>query len=243
MLLKTRGIVFRTLKYGESSVITDIFTEEKGLHSFIASAVRTPKSKMHFNLFQPMSVLDMVTYYREDSNNLHRIKELRSDYVFQSIPFDLKKGSISLFLAEICQKSIQESDENRALFEFLVATLVFLDNTQAPVANIHLHFLMQLSEFMGFQPSSDFETGSSLFFDIKEGTFSSTPALHGNYMPPEDTQKMIFLLENPIEKCHELLLTRSERKILLQHFLRFYEEHIPEFKHIKTPEILEAVLD
>lgn len=36
MQIKTRGIVFRSVKYGESSVIADIFTEEKGLHTFIA---------------------------------------------------------------------------------------------------------------------------------------------------------------------------------------------------------------
>ena len=29
MLIKTRGIVFRVVKYGETSVIADIFTEEK----------------------------------------------------------------------------------------------------------------------------------------------------------------------------------------------------------------------
>jgi DNA repair protein RecO (recombination protein O) len=243
MLLKTRGIVFRTLKYGESSVITDIFTEEKGLHSFIASGVRTVKSKMHFNLFQPMSVLDMVTYYRDDRTTLHRIKELRADYLFQSIPFDIKKGSICLFLAEICQKALQDVDENRPLFEYLIDTLVFLDTTQNPIANIHLHFMMGLSEFMGFQPSADFEEGDLLYFDLKEGTFSRTPAIHGNIMEPQDTQKMFFLLKNPIEECHKLQMTRQERKLLLQHFLRFYQQHIPEFSEVKTPEILEAVLD
>jgi DNA repair protein RecO (recombination protein O) len=243
MLLKTRGIVFRTIKYGETSVITDIFTEDKGLHSFIAGAVRTPKAKMHFNLFQPMSVLDMVTYYREDSNTLNRIKELRTDYIFQSIPFDIKKGSISLFMAEICQKVIHASDENRELFEFLVNTLVFLDTTTAPIGNVHLHFLMGLSEFMGFQPSADFESDRLLFFDLKEGNFCEIPPAHGNYMAPDDTQRMFFLLENPIELCHELKLTRQERKVMLYHFLRFYQEHIPEFGEIKTPEVLEAVLD
>ena len=55
MLIKTRGIVFRAVKYGETSVIADIFTEEKGLCSFIGGGVRSARARMPFNLFQSMT--------------------------------------------------------------------------------------------------------------------------------------------------------------------------------------------
>ncbi|MCY7330621.1 MAG: recombination protein O N-terminal domain-containing protein, partial [Saprospiraceae bacterium] len=97
MILKTRGIVFRTVKYGETSVIADIFTEEKGLHTFIGGSVRTARARMSFSLFQPMTVVDAVAYFRDEPNALNRLKELRADQVFRAIPFDIRRGAIALF--------------------------------------------------------------------------------------------------------------------------------------------------
>ena len=109
MVLETIGIVFRTVKYGETSVIADIFTAEKGLHTFIAGNVRSAKARMPFNLFQPMMVVEMVAYYRDDPTALNRLKELRAGEIWKAIPFDIRRGAVALFMAEICRKSIQSA--------------------------------------------------------------------------------------------------------------------------------------
>ncbi|MFM7399399.1 MAG: DNA repair protein RecO, partial [Bacteroidota bacterium] len=74
MQLKTTGIVFRSVKYAETSVIADIFTEDKGLHTFIAGGVRSAKARMPYSLFQPMMVVDLVAYYRDDPNSMNRLR-------------------------------------------------------------------------------------------------------------------------------------------------------------------------
>lgn len=242
MLLKTRGIVFRTVKYGETSVIADVFTEERGLHTFVAGGVRTAKSRMPFNLFQPMTVVDMVTYFREDSDALNRLKEIRADHVFRAIPFDIRRGAVALFLAEVCRKSIHEADENRPLFEFLLDVLIFLDETPHPIANLHLHFLLQLSGFLGFQPHEDFGENGPLFFDLKDGLFKSAQPAHPQHLESAATEQMLALLHAPLDHCHEVAITRPERKHLLESLLKFYALHVPNFSDIHTPEILELVL-
>lgn len=242
MLLKTRGIVFRAVKYGETSVIADIFTEERGLHTFIAGGVRSAKSRMPFSLFQPMTVVDMVAYFRDDPHAMNRLKELRAAHVFQAIPFDIRRGAVALFLAEVCRKSIQEAEENRPLFEFLFETLAFLDATQEPFANVHLHFLLALSGFLGFQPHDELEDDSPQFFDLKEGVFSPVPPLHPHALAPADTARMLALLRLPLAESHAVKMARSERKALLDSLLRFYALHVPGFSEVHTPEILEEVL-
>jgi len=242
MLLKTRGIVFRTVKYGETSVIADIFTEEKGLHTFIAGSVRTAKAQMPYSLFQPMMAVDMVSYFREDAGALNCLKELRAAEVWSQIPFDIRHGAVALFMAEICRKSIQEAEENRELFDFLLEDLRWLDTTPHPIANLHLHFLLQLSGFLGFQPQTDFPENTELFFDLKEGTFHPVPPLQPLYLEPEQTAQLIALLHTPLERCHEVILNRAERKSLLQKLLQFYQLHVPGFSEINTPEILEMVM-
>jgi DNA repair protein RecO (recombination protein O) len=242
MLLETTGIVFRTVKYGETSVIADIFTEEKGLHTFIGGGVRSAKARMPFNLFQPMMVVDMVAYFRDDPNAMNRLKELRAGAVWQTIPFDIRRGAIALFMAEICRKSIQEADENRELFHFLLDNLSWLDTTTQPVANLHLHFLLGLSGFLGFQPQVDHNHTGEQFFDLKDGQFSPVPIPYTPFMEPDTTAQMVALLIAPLEQCHEIVLSRGERKVLLHKLLQFYELHVPGFSGANTPEILEMVM-
>ena len=241
MLLKTRGIVFRTVKYGETSVIADIFTEDKGLHTFIAGSVRTAKARMPYNLFQPMMVVDLVSYFRDEPHAMNRMKELRAAEVWSRIPFDIRHGSVALFMAEICRKSIQESEENRELFDFLLENLRLLDTTQHPIANLHLHFLIQLSVFLGFQPTGEPEPDKEIFFDLKEGTFDSVPPIHPAYLEPDQTQQMLTLLQLQADECHEVILNRIERKALLQKLLQYYQFHVPGFTDVHTPDILEMV--
>lgn len=243
MLLKTRGIVFRTLKYGETSVIADIFTEEKGLHTFIGGSVRTAKAKMSFGLFQPMTIVDAVAYFRDEPGALNRLKELRADELFRAIPFDIRRGAVVLFMAEICRKSIREAEENRDLFRFLLDSLLWLDSTPHPIANLHLHFLLGLSGYLGFQPQTELAMGQESFFDLQEGVFLPVPPAHLLYLEPAQTQQILDLLETPLEECHTVALTRPERKALLQRLLQFYHLHVTGFTEINTPDVLEMVME
>lgn len=241
MLLKTRGIVFRTVKYGETSVIADIFTEDQGLHSFIAGGVRTAKTRMPFGLFQPMMVVDMVSYFRE-GGGLNRLKECRAAEVFAAIPFDVRRGAVALFLAEICRKSIHEGEPNPELFDFLLENLHWLDATPHPIANLHLHFLLHFSGFMGFQPQVEPEAGE-VFFDLKEGQFGPVPPLHPLYLDPDASERLLALLHAPLAEAHTVPLSRPERKALLQQLLQFYQLHVPGFTDVNTPDVLEMVLE
>ena len=82
---KSNGIVFRSIKYGETSIITDIYTREKGLRSFLISGVRRSRSRMSASLFQHGNILEMVAYDKE-SGKLGRIREVQSAYLYREIP-------------------------------------------------------------------------------------------------------------------------------------------------------------
>ncbi|TNE56479.1 MAG: DNA repair protein RecO [Bacteroidetes bacterium] len=239
-MLHTRGIVFRSLKYGETSVIADIYTEDKGLRSFIGGGVRKAKSAMPFGLFQPMMVVDLVAYFRDADEHLNRLKEMRAAEVFQRIPFELKHGAVALFMAEICRKSIHPGEEHPELFHFLLEQLRWLDRTEHPIANHHLHFMLHLSGFLGFQPQG--EPNGEVFFDLQEGVFEPTPPVHTLYLEPEHAMPLLELLHSTVEESHLVRISRPERKILLQGLLKFYKLHVPGFTEINTPEILEMVL-
>jgi len=62
-------------------------------------------------------------------------------------------------------------------------------------------------------------------------------------LPPQEAKKMLQLLQSTLQACHTVSMTRQERKYLLNNLLQFYQYHIPGFKDIHTPEILELVME
>ncbi len=240
MLLKTRGIIFRTIKYSETSIIADIFTEEKGLNSFIISGVRNPKSKVGSGLFQVMSLVDLVAYFKEDGK-LNRIKEVRPAHVYQSIPFQIEKMAVGMFMAEVCQKSIKTAEENQQFFKFLMDSFMLLDETKNSVANYHLTFMMGLTHFLGFLPNGKYSTQTP-YFDLKEGTFEEVVPIHPNFLNQEDSKYFGVILKANLAEAHFIKLSREERRTLLNNLLNFFKYHIDDFGEVQTHKIFETVL-
>jgi DNA repair protein RecO (recombination protein O) len=240
MIIKTRGIVFRVIKYGETSVISDIYTEERGLQSYILNNVRAKKPKFHAGLVQVMSLVDMVAYARE-GKELHHVKELHSAFPFQTIPFDIIKSSVGTFMLELAQKTIKESETNPDLFHFLFHSFIFLDQTKENVANLHLSFMVKLCDFLGILPEPRLDVTYG-YFDLKEGVFLQSAPLHANVMNPTQSQWLPILMETDLEKSHQIVMRGEDRRQFVQQMMKYYELHIPNFTELKTFAVLQMVL-
>lgn len=239
MIIKTRGILLKTTKYSETSLICKILTEERGLKSYIISGIRKKKGKTSAGLLQVMSILDLVVYDNPKSN-LNRIKEINNHYIYQATPYDLIKGSIGLFIIEILQKTIKGEEEYQELFRYLLNTLQFLDQTTDSPANLHLHFLLEYASFLGFGPSGVQES-SQRYFHLWDGRF--TPIKEDKYALNEEISTLISeLLHINIEEVHTLNLGREERNQLLRQLLNYYKLHIENFPEINSHRVLKDVL-
>lgn len=221
MLHKTRGIVFRFTKYSETSIIVTIFTESFGLQSYIVNGVRSKSSKNKIALFQPLTLLDLVVYHRENADIL-RIKEVRCLYAFQTIHQDIRKSTIALFLSEILNRAVKDQSHAEEIGEFIIDSLTALD--QLPhVENFHLIFLLKLSRFLGFGPQThaDFQDGWVL--SKAEGD----------------------LLKELIDAGYDspIKIGYAERKNILDALLRFYASHVENLGEIRSVEVLKEILN
>ncbi len=239
MLIATRGIVFRTIKYSESSIIADIYTEARGLQSYYINGIRSEKAKLKAGVFQAMSLLDMVAYAREDKS-LNRIREARLAYAYQSIPFDVRKGAIVLFMAEVAQKTIREVEPNPELFSFLSDTLLFLDQARERFYNVHLWFLVRLSGYLGFLPGGDFLPQSPCF-NLKEGAFCSRQPSDPWILDEEPSSQLYQFLELDCPQAQTIPLTRNQRQHLLTRMLEYYRLHLEHLPDIQSHLILHEI--
>ena len=117
MLQKTQGIVLHSLKYKDTSIIVDIYTEVSGRASFLVPVSRSRKAAVKSVLFQPLSLVELEADFRPNTA-IYKVKEAKSFYPFTSIPYDPYKSAIALFLSEFLYRALREEAENRPLFDY-----------------------------------------------------------------------------------------------------------------------------
>lgn len=240
----TKGIVLRTVKYGESSMIVAVFTELFGLQSYMVNGVRSASKKggARANLFQPGAILDLVVYHNEQKN-LQRIREFRWSSLYEHVFYDVFKGAVATYMIELLTKCLKQPETNTDLFDFMEDVLLHLDRAEAPVvANFPLFFAVHLSNFFGFRISDEHDS-SHPYLDLEEGLFVSFAPMHHRYLDEQYSAIVAHLLKvmQP-EELADLKLAGSVRRNLLQQLERFYMLHVPEFGHLRSLPVLQEVL-
>ncbi|MEJ1236557.1 DNA repair protein RecO [Chryseolinea sp. T2] len=221
MVHKTRGIVFRFTRYGETSIIVSIFTELFGLQSYIVNGVRSASARNKIALYQPLTLLELVVYHRPNAN-INRIKELRCVHPYQTITSDVRKSAIAIFLNELMNKTIKEESHAGDLCSFLINSLIVLDTLGDRAENFHLLFMIKLSRLLGF------------------GAFNTNEVL-GVRVVDEATEQ---LLDTMLDADYDAVLSISNdrRRELLDLMIKFYGDHIENLGEMRSLHVLKEVL-
>ena len=240
MYIPTRGIVFRQVKYSDTSLVVRIFTEELGLRSYMLKGARGSKSKLKPGLFQPLSLLDLIVSEKE-KGELHHIREARMSYSFRSIPFDIKKSSILLFINELIYKSIQEESANGELFAFLYDSVVKLDDLKENLSHFHLLFTVGLTRYLGFFPQGQYK-GLSSTFSLEEGTFTDNALPGENKLQGPHAHYLNQLISHGFDEMASLSAPHEVRMEMLEKLILYYRLHLPMAKDFKSHLVLREVL-
>lgn len=242
---KTKGIVLRTVKYGETSIIVSIFTELFGIQSYILNGVRVSsrKGSGKANLFQPASILDMVIYHNE-LKQLNRIKEFKWDHLYQHIFSDIKKNAVALFMIELLTKCLKQPESNSELFQFAEDSFLHLDESNETVtANFPLFFALHLPVFFGFRFTDNY-SNETCFLDLEEGCFVKKQPYHPNFLDAKEALVTSQLLKvmKPGE-LDDIKLNHDFRRNLLFVYETYYALHIQDFGTMKTLPVLREILN
>lgn len=243
-LHKTKGIVLRTVKYGETSVIVTIFTELFGVQAYLVNGVRTSTKKGTGKavLFQPSAILDMVVYHSE-LKQLQRIKEFRWGHIYQHILSDVKKNAVALFMVELLTKCLKQPEEQSDLFHFAEDAFLHLDESSETVAaNFPLYFALHMPVFFGFRINDNYSDRNS-FLDLQEGSFVSQAPSTTWFL--EDKAAVVtsqILKSQRPEELEQLKLHHEFRRVLLQAYEKYYALHIQDFGTMRTLPVLREIL-
>ncbi len=231
MLHKTRAIVLHHIKYGETSLIVTFYTEQFGRITCMVNGARTKKSKTPVTLFQPLGLLE-IDMYHKPGKEIQRLKDACCPQHYTSLPVNITKSTIALFLAEVLFLSLKEEDSNPKLFSFLYHAFQLLDNKATGVANFHLWFLLHLTRYLGISArdhATDNErlllSDRQLFENISKGS----------------REAMLLFLENPQGPPESVILNHTARTELLEEIIRYYTIHIDGFSRMKSYAVLREI--
>jgi DNA repair protein RecO (recombination protein O) len=244
-LHKTRGIVLRAVKYGETSLIVTVFTELFGVQSYMVNGVRTSakRSMGKSQFFQPAALLDLVVYHNE-LKHLNRIREFQWHTIYDKLFSDVPRNTVALFMVELLNKCLKQPEANPELFYFVEDVMKELDKSNdAVMANLPLFFALHLSHFFGFRIDDNYSEANPIL-DLQEGCFVSKAPHHPYFL--EDKAAFVcsqLLKVMQVSELEDIKMNAMFRRALIQQLEHFYAIHIPEFGTLKTLPILRAILE
>ena len=235
---KARGVVLGTLKYGEKGVIVHMLTDVYGRQSYMIQGVRPTAKGSKMALLQPMFAVEFegLTSSKMD---LHRMKALVPGMVLQSTPFDVRKSTMALFMAEVLYRLVKESEPGSELFDFVWASVAALDALEEGIANFHLWFLANLSRPLGFSPDNEYSDGAWL--DIRDGHFTPHALIPSAALTPENARILHDMLECDVRYLAEIGLNRVERASFLEAMLKYYSFHLDSINAVESLRIMREV--
>lgn len=235
---KARGVVLGTLKYGEKGVIVHLLTDVCGRQSYMIQGVRPTAKGSKMALLQPMFTLEFEGL-TSSKMSMHRMKDMVPGMVLHSTPFDVRKSTMALFMAEVLYRLVKESEESSSLFEFVWASIAALDALEEGIANFHLWFLANLSRPLGFSPDNEYSDGAWL--DIRDGHFTPNALIPSFALSPENARILHDMLECDVRYLGEIGLNRTERVEFLEAMLRYYSYHLESIRQVESIRVLREV--
>lgn len=233
MKYSSRGIALTYIKQGESSIISKIFTEEKGLQAFIVKSVRSKKSKKKLSYFEPLKQLNINAGFNS-KKSLQYLEDIVIANTIDDSSNKIKKTFIAFFIAEITSRVLQENEQNKALFNFIWETTSTLYKTEKIDPNFALKYLVDLSLFLGFYPSKI--TINNPFFDLENGNFSKKINAKNMFLDKEKSTYLKMLLNK-----QEVIIPQDQKTNLLKGLLTYYKLHHYNLDSITSHLVIESL--
>ena len=202
MLVTTRAIVLRSVKYSDKATAVTVFTRDFGRASVVAYGVSGKKSGGKAALLQPLSLVEL-TMTHHPGKDMQQLRDIRSELNLPGISAHPVKNAIAFFVAELLYKSLRQQQEESSLFDFLQYALEWLNESQGNVADFHLILMCKLTRYLGFEPNMEAENAA--WFDLLNGCFVAQQPLHAHCVKPGIVPGFRELLKCSFCKASSLL--------------------------------------
>ena len=228
---RSKGIVLRSIRYGEADRILDLYTQDVGLVSVIAKGIRRTKSRFGGRL-EPLSCVDFLAYEGRTLDTVTQVEVLRS---FHGVRENLKSLEAAGGMVANVRAFSGGDEADRRVFNLLYHALDALDARTRDTMSFEAAFSLKLSILAGYAIRLDAciscerepeeaaggdhpyfapALGGMLCADCRSATADSFP------LPTDTLAALQNLVVWPIrEAVVEKILEESVRRVVSAHVL------------------------
>lgn len=227
---KSKGIVLRSIRYGEADRILDLYTRDAGLISGIAKGIRRTKSRFGARL-EPLSCVDFMAYQGRSLDTITQVETLRS---FHEIREDLSRYETAGRIVQAVRALSGGDEADRRIFNLLYHALESLANMPSGHGSIEAAFSLKLAILAGYAPQLDaclnceveLQSAGNPYFSPPLGGVlcSDCKTLSSESFPiaPRTLERLKYLVERPLRELagrgvHDEGLTRVARAHVFAH--------------------------
>jgi DNA repair protein RecO len=215
--LKTDAFILSGFKYGDSSKIVTLFSEESGKFSAIVKGVRNNKSKLG-GVFENMNHINVI-FSKKDNRDLQFISKAECVSSFSGIKDDFDKLMVAYKLLELTSKMMYDYDVSKEVFHLLKEAFYCLDIADKNISVIFLMYQIKFAVIQGIDPinsrAGNFDENNFVFNDRDN-------AVKRNMFFDESKRKYIELLYG---KSFSDLFSFSADTDLVKQIQNAYEYH------------------
>ncbi len=220
MTERVNAYVLSSRKFKDSLRLAHVFTLEYGIQTFL---FRTGKKGENISFFQPLNAIQFSG--KKADGKLEIARDMSLNEIYSSIPFQVEKTTVALFISEFLYRCLPEHYVNKEVFELIKKTARRLDNIEK-TGVLPIHFITKFALEMGFL-SDEYE----LSF---ENNRSDEAQLH---------QSLNDFISTPIETEVVSALNRDQRKSLLEELIAFCSLHLDTTIRLNSLEMFHEIFD
>lgn len=173
-MIKTSGIVLKTTRYGETSLIVTLLTRDFGKVSAIANNARTNRSRMLAGL-QLFAYSEIVMYKAKSKNGLYHLDEMNVLHGFDGIRTDLDKTAYASYFSEAALGAVAEDSPDEELLTLLLNSLFAIEKELCSFEKVKTVFEWRMAAELGYAPELErcggCGAGDKIFgLSLSEGT-------------------------------------------------------------------------
>jgi len=245
-ILKTEGIILRTVDFRESSKIVTCYTRDFGKLALIAKGAKRLKSRIG-------GALDLLNHvaivlYRRETREIQTLSSAEILHTFPKLQEDLNRFSLALAAAEFVDRMEQKEVPNPKLFRQLIDTLQSMESAGSGELLL-LQFIWRWLEGAGFRPKlrrclrcGQPSRNGPVYFSVSRGGYYCEQCVSPEEdllpLPQKSVELLLFLRDNIASKVAKLRVSPSIMQPALAVTWRYLQYHTELSHDLKSLQFL-----
>ncbi len=151
MIVHTDGLILRTHKMTETSLVVVVYTKAWGKVRLAAKGARRPKSRFGA-AFQPITWGSYV-YYRKEGRDLQTASEGDIHYTFDGVKQDYERLGYGSAVCDLLDHMTAEDDPNALLLSITLDTLRWMETVEHNRLELPLlYYQIKAAGCLGYRP-------------------------------------------------------------------------------------------